>query len=293
MKFRYVMILCLILLMLCGCTVKNKAPDIAASTLPVYEFTSRICQGTDLTVSKLITENVSCLHDYSLQVNQMRMIEGSDVVILSGAGLEEFMEDALQKARFTIDASEGIPLVCGHHAEESSIQIHDHGHESDPHIWLSPANAIEMALNIHAGLLLLYPEHKATFDVNLSQLLTDLTTLQEYGQETLADLDCRNIITFHDGFGYLAKEYALNILEAVEEESGSEASASEIIHLINLVNDYQLPGVFTEINGSTAAASIIAAETDVKCQALDMALSGESYFDAMYYNFDCLREVLQ
>ena len=46
--------------------------------------------------SKLVTESVSCLHDYTLTVRQMRSIEGAAMVILSGAGLEEFMEEALE-----------------------------------------------------------------------------------------------------------------------------------------------------------------------------------------------------
>ena len=52
----------LILTMLCGCAPAPQA-RIAATTLPVYQFTQRITAGTDLTVTRLVTENVSCLHD--------------------------------------------------------------------------------------------------------------------------------------------------------------------------------------------------------------------------------------
>ena len=101
-------------LIFAGCA-HEKPAQIAATTLPVYEFSVALCAGTGLTVSRLVTENVSCLHDYTLTVRQMKAIEAADVVILSGAGLEEFLADALGSAA-VIDASEGIELLEGGHA---------------------------------------------------------------------------------------------------------------------------------------------------------------------------------
>ena len=121
-----------------GCATAETA-DIAATTLPVYEFTLRLCDGTGLTVARLVTENVSCLHDYTLKVDQMRAIQGATAVVISGAGLEDFMEDALSKADHIIDASKGLDLLDGHHHDHEHSP-HGHIHEEDPHIWLSPAN---------------------------------------------------------------------------------------------------------------------------------------------------------
>jgi zinc transport system substrate-binding protein len=98
------------------------------------------------------------------------------------------------------------------------------------------------------------------------------------------------MITFHDGFAYFAHAFDLTILEAVEEESGSEASAQELKHLIGLVDEHRLPAIFTEINGSVSAADIIAAETGVGIFPLDMAMTGDDYFKAMYHNIDTLKE---
>ena len=58
--------------LLCGCSASREYDPIAATTLPVYEFTARLCDGTGLTVTRLVTESVSCLHDYSLNVAQVR-----------------------------------------------------------------------------------------------------------------------------------------------------------------------------------------------------------------------------
>ena len=74
-KFLELISLFAIGLSLAGCMHDNPDVQIAATTAPVYEFTTRICHGTDIRVGQVITENVSCLHDYTLQTSQMRMIE--------------------------------------------------------------------------------------------------------------------------------------------------------------------------------------------------------------------------
>lgn len=282
---------CLFLLvfLLWGCAPAEEV-NIVATTLPVYTFTQRLCAGTDLKVGQLVTESVSCLHDYTLKVSQMQLLEQADAIVISGAGLEDFLEDALDGADLIVDASEGLSLLEGNHEEHDH---HDgHTHEEDPHIWLSPKNAAVMAENICNGLCDLYPAHTELFQANLKALLSDLDALQQYGEDTLKELSARELITFHDGFSYLAESFDLTILMAVEEESGSEASASQLISLISLVREHQLPAIFTETNGSVSAATIIAAETGVPIFTLDMGIAGNDYFEVMYRNIDTLQEAL-
>lgn len=278
-------LLILPLLLLTGC--KNEpAPAVVATTLPVYTFTSALCEGTGISVGRMITEDVSCLHDYTLQVSQMRMIQGAQVVVMNGAGFEDFLKDAIGDIP-VIDASVGISLSCPDEHEHS-----DHHHESDPHIWLSPAMARQMCINICGGLVKQFPEHTEQFHANLAALFLEFSDLIGYGHDQLLNLQTRELITFHDGFGYFAEAFDLHILEALEEESGSEASAGELVHLIELAKEHNLPAIFTEKNGSSAAADTIAAELDIRVFALDMAMSGDDYFAAMYRNIDTIKEAL-
>lgn len=298
MKKLSILLTLLVLVSMCGCSKSEPSAQIAATTLPVYTFTEQLCQGTGLRVAQLVTEQISCLHDYSLQVRQMRLVESAETVILSGAGLEDFLSDALHSATSVIDASEGVSLLCStHEHDHTHSHEHDHGSTSqsdfDPHIWLSPANARIMAHNICHGLIDQYPQYADTFQKNLQTLDSQFTQLEAYGSEALAQLRSRNMITFHDGFSYFADAFDLTILEAVEEESGSEASAFEIIHLTELIREHKLPAIFTEINGSASAASIIAAETDIPVFTISTGLSGKNYFDMMYDNINTIKEALQ
>ncbi len=121
----------LLLLTASGCSKSRrfrsrKTADILATTQPVYQLASALTDGTGLSVSLLISEPVSCLHDYTLTVAQMEKIEGAQLVLESGLGLEDFMEGALSgKTRIdissglsTLTRDEGVdpPLVAGPHA---------------------------------------------------------------------------------------------------------------------------------------------------------------------------------
>jgi ABC-type Zn uptake system ZnuABC Zn-binding protein ZnuA len=61
---------------------------------------------------------------------------------------------------------------------------------------------------------------------------------------------------------------------------------------------YDIPAIFTEVNGSTATAKAIARETGCGVYSLNMIMSGEGsgiqpYLDAMTANLETLREALK
>ena len=271
---RYLKFLAVLLavMLLCGCGPKGPSVDISATTGPVAQFTLAVTEGTGLTVTQVVTDSVSCLHDYSLSVGQLEAIASSRVTVVSGGGLEDTMEDALNTAYMRIDCSKGTAY-------------------DDPHFWLDPAESARMVDVICDQLSTVYPVYAPLFRLNADKYKEKLDALQAYGQEQLAELSCRELVTFHDGFGCMAKAFDLEIAAAIEEEAGAEASAQSLIDIIGLIEDREIPAVFTEKNGSDAAASLIAAETGVSIYALDMALSGD-YLDAMYHNINTLKEAL-
>lgn len=274
----------LALVLLCaplsGCAAREaERYDVLASTAPVRAMTAALLEGTGLNCGLVVTESVSCLHDYTLTVAQMEKIGQADVVVLNGLGLEEFMEDALRTAKRTITASTGVDTLPGEDGE-------------DPHIWLDPANCILMCKNIAAGLAEFYPDKQPLIEQNLSAVTAEYEAVQTYGEETLKALSCRELVTFHDGFSYFADSFDLTIAAAMEVEAGSEPSAKELEAIIALVESRQIPAVFYETNGVSGAAEVVAGETGCSVWTLDMAISNGDYFAAMRENIDIVKEAL-
>ena len=288
------LLLCILLLfsifLLFGCSGSEPSAQVIATTKPVYDFTAFLCQNTGIRVELLVTENLSCLHDYTLQVRQMRAIEAAETVVMNGAGLEDFLSDVISTKEHIVDASQGIELLCGGHSHEE--EQHGHHHENDPHIWLNVDYARQMASNICSGLINRYPQYKDMLSQNLSALNLKFDELDAYGNDKLSNLKTKDLITFHDGFAYFAEDWDLHILHSLEEESGSEASAAELKELIGLVTSHNLPAIFVEENGSTSASKVISAETGAKIFTLNMAMGDKDYFESMYQNIDSIKEAL-
>ena len=280
-----------VLLLLPGCTQapsgssQEEGLTVLATTYPVYLFARTVAQGVEgVTVERLNTGSVSCLHDYTLSVDDMKKIEGADVIAMNGAGLEDFMDDALAaSSAAVIDCSQGVALLeNADHIHEEGDGGHDHGHW-DPHYWMDPGNAAVMVRNLQEGFALADPDHGDAYARNGEEAAGQLPSFAGDCTQALEGAEGAALITFHDGFQYFARAYGLPLLAAIEEEAGSEASAKEIQEITALVKEYDLPVIFTEVNGSDATAQAIARETGCAVAQLTMLMDGPEEGDLSTY----------
>lgn len=293
-------LICILALLLalpsCGAPAEEARLTVVCTTYPIYLFASALSENVEgVTVERLDTGTTSCLHDYTLSMADMKKLERADVIALNGAGLEEFLEDALQTSdAAVIDCSEGIPLLenRSHHHEDGDEEDHDghdHGHW-DPHYWMDPANARTMAANLGTGLSGIDPDHAGEYEANAAKTEGLLLQVEEEARELLEQYlpqGVPGLITFHDGFRYFAKAFGLPLLASIEEEAGSEASAHEIVEITELVKEYDIPVIFTEVNGSDATAKAISRETGCRVAQLTMLMDGPEGDIEAYYNGLC------
>ena len=95
-QFRCLMAVILIMSLFASCgssqtTESNEqGSKILATTYPMYYLTSHLTEGIEnITVDVMVSEAVSCLHDYTLTTEQMKKIERADLIVMNGMGLEE------------------------------------------------------------------------------------------------------------------------------------------------------------------------------------------------------------
>ena len=267
---------------------------VVCTTYPIYLFASSVAEGVDgVVVERLDTGSTSCLHNYTLSMEDMKKLERADVIAINGAGLEEFLEDALQTSDAqVIDCSAGVELLenLSHHHDEGEEDSHDHGHW-DPHYWMDPSRAAQMVDNLEAGLSAADPDHQPAYFQNGMASHVLLMSWDSLARDMFRDFGAsaraRGLITFHDGFQYFANAYGLTLLASIEEEAGSEASAREIVEITELVKEYDIPVIFTEVSGSDATAKAISRETGCRVVQLTMMMDGpedSSYLDGLMDN---------
>ena len=281
------LVLAAALLLPAGCAPAAPAEEgetrltVVATTYPIYLLVREMIQGVEgVEVERLNTGSVSCLHDYTLSVDAMKKLERADVVAVNGAGLEDFMSDALASSdAVVIDCSEGVELLENlSHDHAEGDEDHDHGHW-DPHYWMDPENMVRVVDNLWAGLIELDPDWAQQYQTNGQSAALLLSIWDDALQDLLSEteqggVEITGLITFHDGFQYFAKAYGLPLLAAIEEEAGSEASAKEIVEITRLVQEKDIPVIFTEVNGSDATAQAISRETGCAVAQLTMLMDG-------------------
>jgi len=271
-----------------GFAGEGKPLKVLASFYPMYVMTLNVVGDTPGVSVECMTEPITgCLHDYQLTPSNLKTLAGADVFIANGAGMETFIEKALKQAPRlkVIEASQGMKLAFG----------------DNPHVWVSIGGAIEETRNIAKGLAAANPAHAAAYEANASRYVARLEALRQKMHAALAGIKNRDIITFHEAFPYFASEFSLKIVGVVEREPGSEPSAGELAHTIQLVRKSKVKALFAEPQYPAKSAAVIQRETGVPVSILDPAVTGtlepakarDSYIDAMEANCKALTKALQ
>ncbi len=293
------LVLCLLLVVLvagCGSTKQGgsdkKAFRIVTSFYPMYIDVINITKDVDgVEVVNMTKPQTGCLHDYQLTTEDMKTLEKADAFVVNGAGMESFLDKVVkqQKNLKIIDAS-----------KSDEINLLKDGDEENPHVWLSVTYSIEQVKAITSQLCEADPAHADAYRKNALEYVTKLDKLRTQMHEELDNLPHKDIVTFHEAFPYLAKEFKLNVVSVIEREPGTEPTPQELEETIRQVNALPVKVLFTEPQYSPSAAKTIAAETGAKIYQLDPVVTGEAneqamdaYIDAMKKNMEVLKEALQ
>lgn len=284
---------------------------IVTSFYPMYVLTLNIVNGVDDIELVNMTENATgCLHDYQLTTKDMRTVEGADVFVISGGGMESFVDDI--KAAYptlpVIDTSAGIELLEGndhHHDDETQSEAdiheditdeteHSEDKEANAHVWMSIPAYIRQVENTTASLSEFFPQYADAFAANSAAYTEKLRELEtELPTEAFAG---EPIIIFHEAFAYLADSLNMEVVHSVEVDSDTAMSAGELAEVLEDVREEGVRFLFTEEQYSTSIADAVSKESDAQTVVIDSLVTGDgdkdSYIEGMRKNIQILRSLL-
>lgn len=316
----------LALLLLAGCQAAGPSasqPATQASTEPavlaVESFLADITQqvaGERLTVQTLMPLGLDP-HAFEPTPQDVARIADADLLIVNGAGFEEWLQEVLENAggeRRVVEAASGLEsrVSAEAHAEEDEAAGHDdaeghageHEHaEGDPHFWLDPANAKTYVANIRDGLAAVDPEGAAVYAANADAYITQLEELDTWIQAQIAQVppERRLLVTNHESFGYYADRYGLRVVGTVipSVSTGASPSAQQLAALADEIKATGVPVIFLETGANPQLAQQLAVETGVKVvtdlysHSLTTADGpAPTYLDLMRYNTDLIVDAL-
>ncbi len=276
----------------CGGGTSGK-PLALTSFYPLYYFTTQIA-GDRLTIRNLVPAGAEP-HDWEPKAKDVADITNAAILVYNGAGFEHWTDKTLQSAksskRVDIIATEGLTLLAPPSADEAKES------PNDPHVWLDPTLAKEVARKIAAGLIKADPAGQATYEQNLAALLAKLDDLDTQFTTGLRTCERREMITSHAAFGYLARRYGLEQIAVEGLAPDAEPTPARLAEVTKIARDRKATTIFFETLVSPKVAEAVAKEIGAQTLVLD-PLEGvqdeakQNYFTVMGENLANLRTAL-
>jgi ABC-type Zn uptake system ZnuABC Zn-binding protein ZnuA len=248
-------------------------PARAADKVKVASFSTidtEIAQqvgGEHVEVAALVKPGVDP-HEYEPTPADLRKVNDAQLILTSGKHMENYL-NKLQEAT----GGKADLLKVGDHFSSLKMKPGEgekgadkSGLMEDPHWWHSVANVKQATKIIRDELGKLDPVDKVDFDKNAQAYLAKLNELDNWIRRKVAELprDKRKLVTSHDAFQYLARDYGFRI-EAIEGVSTeTEASNRHVSELIDEIKKQGAKAIFLENTLNPKVTTQITRETGVR-----------------------------
>lgn len=299
------MLCVLSLLPLSGCGVQNRNADdseetvkIVTSFYPLYIMMMNLADGiSGVEIDNMAEPQTGCLHDYQLRPRDLVCLEGADVFLANGGGMEDFLGDVLEayphlNIIYAMDGLEESDLLEGHEHNHEGEE-HDHEEEVNPHTWMNMELYKKEIAYIADALSEIDPDHQEEYEANEMAYADKIDTLIEEYAELEEKEEKPGCVLLHESFVYLAEEYGYPVMETLDVEKDSGFSAKEIKDLIDEVREAGNGVILSDSQYSGNISNLLAQETGMERYALDSGVSGEyekdAYLNSMRKNLEELK----
>lgn len=259
--------------------------QVVAANYPAQFLVERV--GGDLVSTTTLTAAGADPHDVELTPQQVGEIQDADALFYISEFQPAVDEAAQQTSGTAVDLAAGITL-----REDDEHGDEDHGHATDPHIWLDPELMVQMAGTVADSLSEADPANTDLYQANAKELSGELDELNQQFQKGTANCAIRTMVVSHEAFGYLADRYGFDQKGISGLSPETEPSASAIADLVDFVRDNGVTTVYTEVAVDPAVAQTIADEAGAATATLD-PLGSEpengDYLTTMRTNLETLR----
>lgn len=262
-----------VLLAIAGCSATTPAAGgglkVVATTTQVGSIAAEV-GGAAVELTVLLAQGAEA-HDYEMTPAAATAVEDAELVLRSGAGLESWLDDALDTIGgdvATRDMSNGITLREPNEPEgaEHADEAEEHG--LDPHYWLSAPNAIRMVENVRDALAEADLSQASAFEERAAELIARLEAADTEIRTLMGEIPAerKGIVTNHDALGYFINEYGLRFVGSVfpSLDVAAEPSPGELADLIETIRGEKVAAIFSESAVSRELARAIAEETDAR-----------------------------
>jgi ABC-type Zn uptake system ZnuABC Zn-binding protein ZnuA len=302
------------LLLLTACEARSSSPSGQSerSTSPALQVLAAQSYLADITrnvageraqVDTLIPIGLDP-HLFEPTPSDVAKIAASQVLVVNGAGFEEWLDKTLQNAggdRVLVEASAGL---TPRKPQESEIHDQADEHAVDPHFWFDPTLVVRYVENIRAGLTQADPAGEAIYHRNAEVYIAQLKELDGWIQKQVEQIPPkhRRLVTDHESFGYFADRYGFEVSGAIipSASTGASPSARQLTELVEVIRAAGVRAIFVESLSNARLAEQVGRETGVQVvtglYTHSLTATGDkaaTYIEMMKYNTAVIVEALK
>jgi len=276
----------------------NERLRLLATTTIVGDITRQVA-GESAVVQVLLPVGTDP-HAFEPRPQDVAAISDADLIIASGAGLEEFLSPLLRSAgaeERVVELSAGVALQTFSGEDQASGTD-----EVDPHTWMDPKNVIVWTRNLEVALSAADAENAEVYTANADAYVKSLQEMDAWISLQLSPLptERRQLVLDHYTMGYYASAYNLVIVgELVGSIStNAQTSAQELAILEEEIKTYSVPAILVSQTVNPALSEQVARDTGIQLvQIYTGSLSSPdgpaaTYLDMMRYNTTHIIEAL-
>lgn len=218
----------------------------------------------DKAVVESITKHGAEIHDYQPTPKDIQKIQHADIILYNGlhleAWFEQFYRDVQHIPKYVL--TEGIQPI---YVSDMSEQNRD-TNIPNPHAWISPKNALIYIENIKKALIDFDPENETYYTQNALNYANKIITLSDQITDKLSSVEGQRrwLVTSEGAFSYLAKDFNLNEAYLYPINAEQQVKPKQLTRIIDMVNRYEIPVIFSEKTTSDRPAKTIVAETQAQ-----------------------------
>lgn len=216
-------------------------------------------------------------HSYNPRPSDTRALAKADLILMNGLHLEAKMGDVL----LSIDDEKRF--IASEVLENLSYDaiIRNDKDQVDPHIWGSPLNWEHVARSLRNKLIAIDEDNQTDYENNFLVYQQELLTLYNdaLNQVQTIPLEERILVTAHDAFAYLGREFDFVVHSIQGISTQSEASVKDIQDLANLVSELDVKAIFVET--SVPENTIRSVLEAVEAKGKSVNIGGHLYSDSL------------
>ncbi|WP_105902454.1 zinc ABC transporter substrate-binding protein ZnuA [Vibrio gangliei] len=260
---------------------------VMTSIKPLQLITQELTKG--VTDSEVLLANNTSPHDYALKPSDVRKLKEADIFIWVGPGLESFLEGALKESQNALQLDQYDSIDKFVYDEHEGHEHHDDGHHHhgnyDPHLWLGPAQAQQMAKVIVDKLSQIDSKHAAQYTANYESFVEQLNATTEKIKQQLAPVKDHGYYVFHDAYEYYEQYFGLKHLGAFTVSPDRRPGAKSLIAIRTALQGDQVYCVFSEPQFTPAVIDSTTRGTKVSHGVLDPLATDVAVQPGAYFQF--------